>query len=81
MADRNENDNTSQAAVAEINRSIQAVTAEISARQKTHPTTRNRQIEAGDLSPLRSGSLNDCSSSGDDTRRSRLAALSRPEPS
>jgi hypothetical protein len=48
MADRNENDNTSQAAVAEINRSIQAVTAEISARRNAAidaaTTKRNRRF-------------------------------------
>src|SRR5689334_20784331 len=48
MADRNENDNTSQAAVAEINRSIQAVTAEISARRNAandaETTKRNRRF-------------------------------------
>jgi len=48
MTDRNEHDNTSQAAVAAINRSIQAVTAEISARRNAanhaDTTKRNRRF-------------------------------------
>jgi len=52
MTDRNEHDNTSQAAVAAINRSIQAVTAEISARRNeaNHADTTK---ETGDSSPRR----------------------------